>query len=214
MKRIAAIALLTLFTGMSALSAKVIATVNGYEITQKEADAFVKRVTRGRANYSMLKKKDRKRVIQELAKQKLLTRMAAKELSRQEKLAIWTDFYIRKHYKELQKKAQKELSVPEKYMADAELWIRKNAVKIPVTEEELKAEYAKRKKLFKDKKTGKIVPFEKVKPLIAVELKKMKFVQQVMKDAKIDYNPKPKAAGKKKTQKKPAPKSTKKQAKQ
>ena len=214
MKRIAAIALLTLFTGMSTLSAKVIATVNGYEITQKEADAFVKRVTRGRANYSMLKKKDRKRVIQELAKQKLLTRTAAKELSKKEKLAIWTDFYIRKHYKELQKKAKKELTVPEKYMADAELWIRKNAVNIPVTEEELKAEYEKRKKLFKDKKTGKIVPFEKVKPLIAVELKKMKFVEQVMKDAKIDYNPKPKAAAKKKPKKKPAPKNTKSQAKQ
>jgi len=196
MKRIATIALLALFTGVSTLPAKVIATVNGYEITQKEADAFVKRVTRGRATYSMLKKKDRKRVIEELAKEKLLTRTAAKELTRKEKLAIWTDFYIRKHYKELQKKAQKELTVPEKYMADAELWIRKNAVKVPVTEEEMKAEYEKRKKLFKDKKTGKIVPFEKVKPLIAVELKKMKFVRQVMKNAKIDYHPKPKSTKK------------------
>jgi hypothetical protein len=190
MKRIAGIALITLAMGSTALSAKVIATVNGYEITQKEADAFVKRVTHGRATYNMLKKKDRQRVIKELATQKLITRTAAKELSKKEKLAIWTDFYIRKHYKELQQKAKKELSVPEKYMADAELWVRKNAVKIPVTDAELKAEYEKRKRLFKNPKTGKIVPFEKVKPLIAAEVKKMKFVKEFMKKAKINYHPK------------------------
>ncbi|ADV46617.1 hypothetical protein [Nitratifractor salsuginis] len=194
MKRIAGIALIAVTMGVTALSAQVIATVNGYEITKKEADAFVKRVTHGRATFNMLKKKDQKRVIKELATQKLLTRTAAKELSKKEKLAIWTDLYIRKHYKELQQKAKKELSVPEKYMADAELWVRKNAAKIPVTDEELKAEYKKRKKLFKDPKTGKILPFEKVKPLIAFEVKKMKFVKEFMKKAKINYHPKAKTA--------------------
>lgn len=194
MKRIAGIALITVAMGMTTLSAQVIATVNGYEITKKEADAFVKRVTRGKATFNMLKKADQKRVIKELATQKLITRTAAKELTRKEKLAIWTDFYIRKHYKELQQKAKKELSVPEKYLADAELWVRKNAAKIPVTDEELKAEYEKRKKLFKDPKSGKILPFEKVKPLIAFEVKKMKFVKEFMKKAKINYHPKAKAS--------------------
>jgi vancomycin resistance protein YoaR len=195
-KRIVTATLIGLTLGGSALSAKTIATVNGYPITQKEADAFVKKVTKGRATYSMLKKEDRKRVIKELATNKLLTRTAAKELTKKEKRAIWTDVYIRKHYKELMKKAEKELTVPEKYMADAELWIRKKSRDINVTEEEMKAEYEKRKKLFKNPKTGKITPYEKVRPLIYMELKKMKFVKQVMKNAKIDYNPKPKSTKK------------------
>jgi hypothetical protein len=191
MKRMMMIALVGMSVGAGALSAKVIARVNGYDITQKEADAFVKGVTRGQATFSMLKKKDQKRVIQQLATNKLITRTAAKELTKKEKRAIWTDFYIRKHYKELMKKAEKELTVPEKYQADGELWVRKNAAKVQVTEAEMKAEYAKRKKLFKNPKTGKIAPYEQVKPLIAMELKKMKFVKELMKNAKIDYNPKP-----------------------
>jgi len=200
--------------GMGALSlnATVIATVNGYPITLKEANQFVKKVTRGRATYSMLKKEDRRRVIQELATNKLLTRTAAKELKRSEKKVIWTDYYIRKHYKELMRKAEKELSVEDKYRADAELWVRKKSAKIPVTEEEMRAEYKKRKKLFKDPKTGKILPFEKVRPLIEFELKKIKFVKQMMEKAKIDYNPKPqkKKASKKGSQKKSSKKSDKK----
>jgi hypothetical protein len=192
MKRMMIATLIGLVLGGGALSAKTIATVNGYPITQKEADAFVKKVTKGRATYSMLKKKDRKRVIKELATNKLLSRTAAKELTRKEKKAIWTDWYIRKHYKELMKKAEKELTVDEKYMADAELWVRKKSRDVNVTEEEMKKEYEKRKKLFKNPKTGKIVPYEQVKPLIYMELKKMKFVKEFMKNAKIDYNPKPK----------------------
>jgi len=179
------------------LHATVIATVNGYPITLKEANKFVKKVTRGRATYSMLKKEDRRRVIQELATNKLLTRTAAKKLKRSEKKVIWTDYYIRKHYKELMKKAEKELSLEDKYQADAELWVRKESAKIPVTEKEMKAEYEKRKKLFKDPKTGKILPFEKVKPLIEFELKKIKFVKQFMEKAKIDYNPSSKKSSKK-----------------
>ena len=191
--------LLAALIGMGAVSlqATVIATVNGYPITLKEANQFVKKVTQGRATYSMLKKEDRRRVIQELATNKLLTRTAAKELKRSEKKVIWTDYYIRKNYKKLMKKAEKELTVDEKYQADAELWVRKHAASIPVTEEEMRAEYKKRKKLFKDPKTGKILPFEKVRPLIEFELKKIKFVKQFMKKAKIDYNPKPKKSSKK-----------------
>ena len=196
MKRIVVATILGIAMGGVALSAKTIATVNGYPITQKEADAFVKRVTRGRATYSMLKKADRKRVIKELATNKLLTRTAAKELTKKEKRAIWTDVYIRKHYKELMQKAEKELTVPEKYMADAELWVRKKSRDVNVTEEELKTEYKKRKKLFKNPKTGKVASYEQVKPLIYMELKKMKFVKQFMKNAKIDYNPPTKSSKK------------------
>ncbi len=193
MRRITGITLIALSIGAATLSAKVIATVNGYEITQKEADRFVKRITKGRANFSMLKRKDQKRVIKELAHQKLITRTAAKELSKKEKLAIWTDLYIRKHYKELQQKARRSLSVREKYLADAELWIRKKSANIPVSEEEIKAEYQKRKRLFKDPTSGKILPLKRVRPLIAMEIKKRKFIKEFLKKATIDYAPKAKS---------------------
>ncbi len=197
MKHIAKVAMFSFFVGTTLLSAKVIATVNGYPITLQEADTIVKRATKGKAKYYMLKSNDRRRVIQELARRTALTHTASKELSKQEKLAVWTEYYIKKHYKELQKKAKATLSVREKYIADTDLWVRKNAFKIPVTEEEMKAEYNKHKKLFKDRRTGKIVPFEKVKGLIAVELKKKKFVNKFLKTIKINYNPKSKTQKKK-----------------
>ena len=93
MKRMMMATLIGVALGGSVLSAKTIATVNGYPITQKEADAFVKKVTKGKATYSMLKKEDRKRVIKELATEKLLTRLAAKELSR--KGFIMTNYQCR-----------------------------------------------------------------------------------------------------------------------
>ncbi len=189
MKRIARVALLGFLIGGTLVSAKTIARVNGYAITLKDANSFVKRATKGKATYYMLKKNDRRRVIQELARRTFLTHTASKELSQKEKLAVWTELYIRKHYKELQRKAKSSLSVNEKYLADTDLWVRKNAFKIPVTEAEMKAEYNKHKKLFKDRRTGKIVPFEKVKTLIAVELKKRKFVKGFLKKMKINYSP-------------------------
>jgi len=188
-----------LFAGVA--TAKVIATVDGYPITLKEANAFVKKATRGQATYTMLKKKDRSMVIRAIAADKLIIHKAAEAVSARDKTLLITDFYVRKHYKELAKKAEKSLSKREKEMAVADAWVRKSSASIPVSDAEVKKAYEKNKKFFKNRKTGKIAPLEKVKPLIVMQLKQKKFVEQLMKDAKIEMGTK----GLKKSTKSSAP---------
>jgi len=172
------------------LSAKTIATVNGYPITLKEANAFVKRATRGKATYARLKSADKKKVIKALATDKLVMETATRQLSKKEKYAIWVDYYVRKHYKELLAKAKKELSVREKKAANADFWVRKKSARIKVTDAEIKKAYARNKRFFKNKKTGKIAPLSRVKPLLMMQVKQQKFVRKLMKKAKINYSPK------------------------
>jgi len=199
--------------GGVALHATVIATVNGYPITLKEANAFVKVATKGKATYTQLSKKDRQRVIKAVATDKLVMKMASKELSKKEKEAVYVDFYVRKNFKTILKKAEKELNSREKEAAAADLWVRKKSASVKVTDEEIKKVYDKNKKLFKNRKTGKIAPFEKVRPLIYMQLKQKKFVAQLVKKAKIDYNPKSKKSKKTETKKKNGKKNTKKKEK-
>jgi len=201
MKRVFRNTLLALVLGTAGVSAKIIATVDGYPITQKEADAFVKKATRGQAKYSMLKKADRQKVIKAIATDKLIVEKAKKEVPADIQSQLITEYYIRTHLKELAKRANKSLSKRQKGMAVADAWVRKKSADINVTDEEIQAVYKKSKKLFKNKKTGKIVPLEKVKPLIEMQLKQKKFVQQLMKEAKIEMGSK----GVKKSAKSSAP---------
>jgi hypothetical protein len=189
MKKIAfSIIFLALF--LSPAMAKTIATVNGYPITLKEANALVKKITRGKATYSQLKSANKKRIIKALATDKLIMETATRSLKRSEKKAIWVDAYVRKHYKEILAKAIKDLSVKEKKTANGMYWIRKKAARYRVTDAEMKEAYRKNKKLFKNRKTGKVTPYSQVKPIIKMELQKQKFLKQFMKRAKINYNPK------------------------
>ena len=196
MKKKYAFVFAALMAGVSALSATVVATVNGYPITLKEANAFVKVATKGQASYTQLSKKDRKRVIKAVATDKLVMKSAVRELSKKEKQAVYVDFYVRKNFKSILKKAEKELSTREKEAAAADLWVRKKSVSVKVSEEELKKAYEKNKKFFKNRKTGKTASFEQVKPLLYMQLRQKKFVAKLMKNAKIDYNPKKAAAPK------------------
>ncbi len=70
--------------------------------------------------------------------------------------------------------------------------VRKRSARIKVTEDELKKAYRRNKRFFKNKKTGKITPYSKVKPLLKIQVQQQKFVKKLMKNAKIDYNPKTK----------------------
>jgi len=171
-------------------SAKVIATVNGYPITLEEANRFVKNVTHGQATFYMLKKKDRLKVIHSLASNELIVNRAQKELSQKEKDAVFVDFYVRKHYKELVQKARKSLTLAEKKIAEGDLWVRKNSAPIKVTEQEVRETYNKNKRLFTNPRTGKVAPFDKVKGLIYTQLKQKKFVDSLMKNAKIEMGSK------------------------
>ena len=190
MKRaVVSVALMTLM-GAAPLAAKVIATVDGVPITLKDANRFVKKATKGRATYSMLKKKDRQRVIQAVATDKLIMAKAKEEVPKKVQEQAIVDFYIRKNIKTIIKKAEKELSSREKGMAVADIWVRKMSAPIEVTDEEAKKAYEKSKRFFKNKKTGEVAPFEKVKPLIVMQLKQKKFVEQLMKEAKIEMGSK------------------------
>jgi hypothetical protein len=173
-------------------SAQTIATVNGYPITLKEANSFVKKATRGKATYSKLRPADKKRVIKALATDKLVMETATRSLNRKEKYAVWVNLYVRKHYKDILARAKKELSVKEKKAANADLWVRKKSSRIKVSEAEIKQAYRKNKKFFKNRKTGKVAPYSKVKQLIKMQLQQQKFVKGLMKKAKINYHPKTK----------------------
>ncbi len=190
MKKHFALSILVMGMGISFAAAKVIATVNGYPVTLKEANAFVKKATHGQANYSMLKKSDRKKVIKAIATDKLILEEAKQKVPVKIQKQLILDFYIRKHMKELMKKAEKSLSSREKQMAIADAWVRKESASIPVSDAEIEAAYKKNKRFFKNRKTGKIVPLEKIKPIIAMQLKQKKFVEQLMKDAKIEMGSK------------------------
>ena len=172
----------------SFVSAKVIATVNGYPITSGEANKYIKMVTRGKiTNYTKLSKADRKKLINALATDKFVVKEANREVPKNKKQLVYLDFYVKKHYKELIKKAEKDLSKKEKETAVAEAWVRKKASRYKVSESEMKTIYNQNKKLFKNKRTGKIVPYSKIKPVIKMQLQQKKFVEQLMKHAKIQY---------------------------
>lgn len=148
------VVLLALLISVS-ISAKVVATVNGYPIYDKEVKAFLKLATNGKATYSKLSQKDKKALINRVAVDKLVLKTALKEVTPEEKNQIIAGF-----------------------------WLRKKSAKQKVSNKEIKTAYNKNKKFFKDKK-GKIIPFAKVKGMIKTSLLQKKAVSKMMKRAKI-----------------------------
>jgi len=120
MKKLVTTALLTGLLGIGALNAKIIATVNGYPITEKEANQLLKVLTKGKVKYSQLSPKDKRQVVQRLAVDKLVIKTAYKSLSKKEK-----DFII------------------------ANAWMAKKIRNIKVSDAEAKKAYNKNKALFK-----------------------------------------------------------------
>ena len=154
MKKLVTTALLTGLLSVGTLNAKVIATVNGYPITEKEANQLLKVLTKGKVKYSQLSPKDKQQIVKRLAVDKLVIKTAYKSLSKRER-----DFVI------------------------ANAWMAKKIRGIRVSDAEAKKAYNKNKALFK--RNGKIVPFNKVKNLIKIQLKQKKVVDRLMKHAKI-----------------------------
>jgi len=104
----------------TAVTAKVIGTVNGYSITEKEANALLKVLTKGKVKYSQLKPQDKKEIVKRLAVDKLVVKTAYKSLSKKER-----DFII------------------------ANAWMAKKIRGVKVTNAEAKRAYNKNKQLFK-----------------------------------------------------------------
>ena len=67
-------------------SKAVVATVNGHKIIKKDADAYLSKRTNGQvANFDLLPKKQRMRLVQEMSVADVAYDIAEKELSVQEK---------------------------------------------------------------------------------------------------------------------------------
>lgn len=135
--------------------AKEIGKVNGYSISQKDADRFVKQVTRGKLTYSQLSPKDKKDVVMRLATDKLILKNAYKSIPKAQQQQIITN-----------------------------VWLRSKAEKEKISSAEIKKAYDKNKDFFKDKK-GKVIPFSKAKVMIKESLLEKKVVAKIMKKAKI-----------------------------
>ena len=117
--------LLTAFAVIAALttvtiSAKVIGKVNGYPITEQEANKLLKVLTNGKIKYAQLKPKDKKEIVKRLAVDKLVIKTAYKSLSKKER-----DFVI------------------------ANAWMAKKTRGIKVSDTEAKKAYTANKELFK-----------------------------------------------------------------
>ena len=154
MKRVLIAAVALMLLGNLAY-AKVIGRVNGYPITERSANDFLKVVTKGKLTYKKLRKKDKKDVIKRLAVDSLLIGMAKKHLSQQEINQVIVNY-----------------------------WLARKIQGVKVKSSDVKKAYTENKKYFKDPK-GKILPFAKVKDVIEVSLKQKKYVADLMKRAKI-----------------------------
>ena len=104
----------------STITAKVIGSVNGYSITEKEANNLLKVLTHGKVKYSQLKPKDKKEIVKRLAVDKLVIKTAYRSLSKKER-----DFVI------------------------ANAWMAKKIRGVKVTNSEAKKAYNANKQLFK-----------------------------------------------------------------
>jgi len=118
-KLITAFAVIAALT-TSTITAKVIGSVNGYSITEKEANKLLKVLTHGKVKYSQLKPKDKREIVKRLAVDKLVIKTAYRSLSKKER-----DFVI------------------------ANAWMAKKIRGVKVTNSEAKKAYNQNKRLFK-----------------------------------------------------------------
>ena len=139
-------------------SKAVVATVNGHKILKKEADAHLKKRTQGKvANFDLLPKKQRLRLVQEMALPIIALESAEKELSKKEKEALYT-----------------------------RMWMQKEALKIKVTDEQVKEVYNQLKQRSEENNnTTNIPPFESVKDKMKLQMIEKQLIGKLMKDVEI-----------------------------
>jgi len=136
----------------------VIATVNGQKILKGEADSYLKQRTQGKVtNFDALPPEQRSRLIQELALPVIVLDAAKKELSEEEKQAVYT-----------------------------RAWMQKEARNINITDEQALAVYNQLKQQAEDNNaTGSIPPFESIKDKLKIQMIEKTLVERLTKDAKI-----------------------------
>jgi len=139
-------------------SKAVVATVNGHKILKKEADDHLKKRTQGKmSNFDHLPKKQRIRLIQEIALPVLALDSAQKELSAEEKTAVYT-----------------------------RMWMQKEALKIKITDEQVKEVYDQLKQRSLENNSTKNIPaFESIKDKMKLQMIEKQMIGNLMKDAEI-----------------------------
>ena len=139
------------------IMAKTAGTVNGMIITVNEANKALNVLTKGQKTWSTLPLEGKKQLIQMMAPSKLVAAKANKTLTKKEKEAALSGF-----------------------------WMQKNMARTKVTDKEAKSAYNKMKKIAKKMKSKKkIPPFSKAKNGIKAQLSQEKVVAKLMKNAKI-----------------------------
>lgn len=136
----------------------VIATVNGHKIIKKEADNYLKQRTQGKiTNFDHLPPEQRSRLIQELALPVMVLDNAQKELSEEEKQAVYT-----------------------------RTWMQKEARKINITDEQALTVYNQLKQEAQENNaTGNIPPFDAIKDKLKVQIIEKTMVEKLMKNVDI-----------------------------
>lgn len=139
-------------------SKTVIATVNGHKIIKKEADSYLKQRTQGKiTDFDHLPPEQRSRLIQELVLPVMVLDAAKKELSEEEKQAVYT-----------------------------RTWMQKEARKINVTDAQALTVYNQLKQQAEENNaTQKIPPFESIKDKLKIQIIEKTLVDKLIKDAKI-----------------------------
>ncbi len=139
-------------------SKAVVAIVNGKKIIKKDADAYLSKRTNGEVkDFDLLPKKQRIRLLQEMSVAQLAEDAAKKELTDQEKTAIFS-----------------------------RMWMQKQASENPVTDAQVREVYDDLKKRAMESNSTKPIPeFDKIKTSMKMQMSEKAIVGKLMKDVNI-----------------------------
>lgn len=137
----------------------IVATVNGKKIRKKEADDYLSERTKGRVkNFDLLAKKQKRNLIKELSYPILISQIAKKELSSEEKEAVYS-----------------------------RAWMQKEAVGIKISDDDAMVIYKQIEKQAEDRnETDRLLPFDTVKNKIKSQMLEKSILGKLMKDVEIN----------------------------
>jgi hypothetical protein len=155
-KRVITLGLALAFTTTISM-ATTAATVNDIEITVNEANKALKVLSKDKMTWDKLSKDKKEQLIKMMAPSKLVSEASKKELSKKEKEAALSNF-----------------------------WMQKSMSKMSISDEKAKVAYEKLKKAaMSSKSKNKIPTFEQAKKSIKIQLAQEEIVRNLMKKADI-----------------------------
>jgi len=137
----------------------VIASVNAHKVLKKEADAYLHQRTNGKVDdFDTLPPNQKKRLVTELSFPILILDAAKKELTQEEKQAIYT-----------------------------QVWMKKEALKITVTDEQAMVAYDEILKQAREQNaTDSLPPFDKVKDKLILQVMEKEIIAKLLRNATIE----------------------------